>query len=85
MRPRSSDSKPGAHYNASICAVLWKWSKRRWSSHHLGLETDLQEVTPTYSHTLDYLLAVLGYPASILLLIASFFILETQIASVSSV
>lgn len=51
MRPWSSDSKPGAHYVTSICAMVWTWSKRRLSAHHSGLGVSLQGIIPTYPHS----------------------------------
>lgn len=63
VRSRSSDSKPGAHFITSICAMIWK--SLRWSAHHAGLGISLRGVTPTYPATLDCVLAVLGCSASI--------------------
>lgn len=65
IRPRSSDSKPGAHYITSICAMIWKLSKKRPSAYHSGLGIPPQGVIPTYPHTLDCLLTVFGRPESI--------------------
>lgn len=57
--------KPGAHYITSICAMVWKWSKRRPSAHHSGLGISLQGVIPTYPHIPDCLLTLFGCPAPI--------------------